>query len=155
MYSFHMDSMYSVHMDSMDSFHMDSIFIPYHSMVYFLFLAEVMQYSIWNPWIDGGIHPFHMDSIWNILGSVKYCPIKIYIVKDTTNSMSKKQITNFCSLKKRTLQTFLVLKSGHYNFCSLKKQTLQTFVILKSGHYNSCSLKKWTLQTFVVLNGRH
>ena len=49
-------------------------------------------YSIWNPgwgWnekiaedspknvpygihgMDGGIHPFHMDSIWNILGSVK------------------------------------------------------------------------------------
>ena len=51
--------------------------------------------------------------------------IKIYIVKDTTNSMSKKQITNFCSLKKRTLQTFVVSKSGHYNFCSLKKRTLQ------------------------------
>ena len=31
-------------------------------------------------------------------------PIKIYIVKDTTNSMSKKQITNFCGLKKQTLQ---------------------------------------------------
>ena len=45
----------------MYSFHMDSIFIPYHSMVYFLILAEVMQYSIWNPWIDGGIHPFHME----------------------------------------------------------------------------------------------
>ena len=61
MYSFHMDSMYSVHMDSMGSFHMDSIFIPYHSMVYFLILAEVMPYSIWNPWNDGGIHPFHME----------------------------------------------------------------------------------------------
>ena len=40
-------------------------------------------------------------------------PIKIYIVKDTTNTMSKKQITNFGSLKKQTLQTFLILKSGH------------------------------------------
>ena len=43
-----------------------------------------------------------------------HVPIKIYIVKDTTNSMSKKQITNFCSLKKQTLQTFVILKSGHY-----------------------------------------
>ena len=31
-------------------------------------------------------------------------PIKIYIVKDTTNSMSKRQIANSCNLKKRTLQ---------------------------------------------------
>ena len=80
-------------------------------------------------------------------------PIKIYIVKDTTNSMSKKQITNFCGLKKMTLQTFVMLRSRHYNFGSLKKRTLETFVILKSGHYNFCSLKKrtlnltlWTLQ---------
>ena len=27
-----------------------------------------------------------------------HVPIKIYIVTETTNSMSKKQITNFCSL---------------------------------------------------------
>ena len=40
---------------------MDSIFIPYHSMLYFLIWAEVMQHSIWNPWSDGGIHPFHME----------------------------------------------------------------------------------------------
>ena len=63
-----------------------------------------------------------------------HVPIKIYIVKDTTNSMSKKQITNFCSLKRWTLQTFVILKSGHYNFWSLKKRTLQTFVVLKSRH---------------------
>ena len=70
-----------------------------------------------------------------------HVPIKIYIVKDTTNSMSKKQITNFCSLK----------KSRHYNFCSLKKRTLQTFVILKSRHYNFCSLKRQTLAGFCSL----
>ena len=51
-------------------------------------------------------------------------PIKIYIVKDTANSMSKKQITNFCGLKKRTLQTFVILKCGHYNI-----------VVSKSRHY--------------------
>ena len=27
---------------------------------------------VWNPWNGGGIHPFHLESIWNILGSVKY-----------------------------------------------------------------------------------
>ena len=43
-----------------------------------------------------------------------HVPIKIYMVKDTTNSMSKKQITTFCNLKKQTLQTFVILKSGHY-----------------------------------------
>ena len=37
-----------------------------------------------------------------------------YIAKDTTNYLSKKQITNFCSLKKQTLPTFVVSKSGHY-----------------------------------------
>ena len=32
----------------MYSLHMDSISIPYHSMVYFLNSAEVIQYSTWN-----------------------------------------------------------------------------------------------------------
>ena len=82
-------------------------------------------------------------------------PIKIYIVKDTTNSMSKKQITNFCGLKKWTLQTFVISRSRHYNFGSLKKWTLEMFVVLKSGQYNFCSLKKRTLETFVILKSGH
>jgi hypothetical protein len=32
-------------------------------------------------------------------------------------------------MKKRTLQTFVIEKCGHYKVCSLKKRTLQTFVV--------------------------
>ena len=39
--------------------------------------------------------------------------------------MWEKQTTNICSPKKQTLQTFVVLKSGHY----------KTFVVSKSNHY--------------------
>ena len=86
--------------------------------------------------------------------------------------MSKKQTTDFCSLKRWTLQTLVVSKSGHYkllqsqkvditNFSNLKKRTLQTFVVPKSGHHQLqqsqkadttkfSSLKKQILQTFVM-----
>ena len=43
------------------------------------------------------------------------CPHEdIYLVKDTPKSMSEKRTTKYCSLKEGTLQTFVVLKSGHY-----------------------------------------
>ena len=63
-----------------------------------------------------------------------HVPIKIYIVKDTTNSMSKRQIANSCNLKKRTLQLLLSQKVDTTNICSLKKWTVQSFVVLKSRH---------------------
>ena len=58
-----------------------------------------------------------------------------------------------CSLKKQTLQTFVVSKSGQYklfqsqkadttNFCSLKKRTLQTFVVWKGAHYKLLQSQK-------------
>jgi hypothetical protein len=40
--------------------------------------------------------------------SFNHTNINLCIVKDTPNYMSEKQTTNLCSLKKRTLQTFLV-----------------------------------------------
>ena len=39
--------------------------------------------------------------------------------------------TNFCSLKKRTLQNLVFENADTTNFCSLKKCTLQTLVIEK------------------------
>ena len=54
-----------------------------------------------------------------------HIPISQYIVQDTTNYMSEKWTTNF-----------VVLKSGHYKICSLKKQTLQTFVMKKAHTTN-------------------
>ena len=49
--------------------------IPFHvySIVKVTILSYFIHHSIWNPWNGGGIHPFHMESIWNIAGSVKYC----------------------------------------------------------------------------------
>ena len=66
-----------------------------------------------------------------------------YIAKDTTNNISEKQTTNFCSLKtlqtsvvkKQTLQILVVLEADTTNSCSFKKKTLQIFVVKKSGHY--------------------
>jgi hypothetical protein len=40
--------------------------------------------------------------------SFNHTSVNLCIVKDTPNYMSEKQTTNLCSLKKRTLQTFLV-----------------------------------------------
>jgi hypothetical protein len=110
----------------------------------------------------------------NSLPSFNHVFLNIYIVQNNTNQMSEKWMTNFCSLKKWTLQTVGVSKSGHYKllesqkadntkFCSLKKRTLQTFVVSKSGHYKLlwsqkadptylCRLKKWTLVVFCSLS---
>ena len=33
--------------------------------------SPAKKHSIWVPWNGVGIHPFHMESIWNIWGSVK------------------------------------------------------------------------------------
>jgi hypothetical protein len=55
---------HGIHMESMELTH--SIWNPWK-----------MDHSTWNPWTipSGihGIHPFHMESIWNTPGSVKYC----------------------------------------------------------------------------------
>ena len=57
--------------------------------------------------------------------------------------------------KKRTLQLFVVSKSGHYKHLLVKKRTVQTFVDSKSGHYKHLLVKKQTLQIFVVLKSGH
>ena len=67
----------------------------------------------------------------------------------------KADTTNFCSLKKRTLQLFVMNKEDITNICSLKKRTLQTFIRKKADTTNIGSLKKWTLPTFVVSKSGH
>ena len=100
-------------------------------------LTKVRDRSAGSTNVKDNLGPKITANVATLLkrSAFNHVPIKIYIVKDTTNSMSKEQITNFCSLKKQRLQTFVILKSGHYNFGNLKKRTLQTFVVLKSGHY--------------------
>jgi len=83
-------------------------------------------------------------------------PTKFCSLKGQGYYMSEKQTTNFCSLKKRTLPSFVVSKIK----TTCQKSGLQTFVVLKvkdtTNHMwekrttNLCNLKKQTLQTFVV-----
>ena len=91
---------------------------------------------------------------------------KQHLRKADYKLLQSQDITNFCSLKKQTLQILVVLEADTTNSCSFKKKTLQIFVVKKSGHYkllqsktvdttNSCSLNKRTLQTFVVLKSGH
>jgi hypothetical protein len=56
---------------------------------------------------------------WQGVKSCESCESFNQTIKDTTKYRSEKQTTNFCSLKKQTLQTFVVFK----------KQTLQTFLV--------------------------
>jgi hypothetical protein len=45
--------------------------------------------------------------------------------------ISKKRTTKFCSLKKQTLQTFLIKNAYNKDLCSLKKWKVQNFLIKK------------------------
>jgi hypothetical protein len=79
--------------------------------------------------------------------------------------ISKKRSTNLCSLKKQTLQTFLIKKAHNTDFCSLKKQTLQIFLFKKAHSTNFvskkahtthfCSLKKRTPQLYNQKSGHY
>ena len=51
---------------------------------------------------------------------------------------------NFCSAKKRTLQSFVMKKADTANFCSQKKRTLQS---LGGGHY---TIVYWTLKNCIT-----
>jgi len=83
-------------------------------------------------------------------------PTKFCSLKGQGYYISEKRTTNFCSLKKRTLPSFVVSKIK----TTCQKSGLQTFVVLKvkdtTNHMsekqtiNLCNLKKRTLQTFVV-----
>ena len=55
---------------------------------------------------------------------------------------------NFHSVKKRTLQNFVMKKADITNFCSPTKRTLQSFVFLDT--INFFSAKVWRLQTSAV-----
>ena len=74
---------------------------------------------------------FIQDSGW------RHGTMDLLIVNNTTSSVSEKQCTPLCSLKKRTLLTFVVWKAETTNFCNLKKWTLLTIVVRKSRHYKS------------------
>ena len=71
--------------------------------------------------------------------------------------MWEKQTTNICSPKKRTLQTFVVWKSGHYKaFVVWKSGHYKTFVVSKSSHYKTfVVLKSGHYKTFVVSKSGH
>jgi hypothetical protein len=69
--------------------------------------------SILQPMVKDSIN--YMLEKWTI----NYIPMYLYIVKQTPNYRSEKQTTNFCSLKKQTLKTFVVFK----------KRTLETFLV--------------------------
>ena len=88
-------------------------------------------------------------------GSFNQIPMNIFIVKDIKNYMSEKRTTNFCSLKKRTLQTlqtqkanttnFVDSKSKHYKFLQSKKANITNFVDSKSKHYKLLQSRDYKL----------
>ena len=51
---------------------------------------------------------------------------------------------NFCSAKKRTLQSFVMKKADTANICSQKKRTLQS---LGGEHYK---IVYWTLKNYIT-----
>ena len=76
----------------------------------------------------------------------KHDPITLDIVRDNTN---------FCTLKKWRLQTFLMKKVDTTNFCKEKSRHYQLLYSQKGDTTNFYSLKKGTLQTFVVSKRGH
>ena len=50
--------------------------------------------SMSSPWNEVGIHPFHMDSIWKIAGSLK-TSVKEYLMSQYTQSHNVKQVRYF------------------------------------------------------------
>jgi hypothetical protein len=75
------------------------------------------------------------------------------------------QTTNFCILKKQTLQTgnekkrrlqiCVVSKSRHYKLCNENRQAPQSFIVSKSGHYKLCNENRHPSQTFVASKSGH
>ena len=64
-------------------------------------------------------------------------------------------LTNFCSPKKRTLQTFVVKKRTPYKPLQSQQADTLNFCNEKAETTNVCSKKAHTLQTFVVSKSGH
>ena len=64
-------------------------------------------------------HCYHRLQQWQSCQSFNYIIMNLNRVKETTNYMSEKRTTNFCSLK----------KADTTKFCSPKKRSLQSFVV--------------------------
>ena len=72
--------------------------------------------------------------------------------------MEKEETLNFCTAKKRTLQSFGVKKADSANFCSAKKQTLQslrgTLQNCTCIYYKFCVIARVRVRMFIQSHSR-